>query len=93
MMTRTSASHERVLDFLDAGIDSERGVEGDDVVEILREALLALGHQFADGESGLDGIASGRLIDGEKSGGLAVEAADDAVVLRAELDAGDIFQT
>ncbi len=61
------------------------------VIHILWEALLHLGHQFSDACGRLDGVGTRQLINGNDDGGLAIQAADNAVVLCAQLDAGDIF--
>jgi len=57
----------------------------------LREALLHLGHQLSDASGRLHGIGTGQLVDGNNDGGLAIQAADNAVVLCAQLDAGNVF--
>ena len=57
----------------------------------MRETLLHLRHQFSDTRGRLDGIGTGQLVDGDNDGGLAIQPADNAVVLRAQLDASDVF--
>ncbi len=57
----------------------------------MREALLHLGHQFSNPCGRLDSIGTGQLVDGDNDGGLAIQPADNAVVLCAQLDAGDVF--
>ena len=39
----------------------------------------------------MDRIGAGQLVDRDDRGGLAIQAADNAVVLRAQLDARDVF--
>ena len=63
------------------------------VIHIFREALLHLGHQLADAGGGLDRIGAGQLVDGDDGGGLTIQAADNAVVLRAQFDSGDVFHS
>jgi len=61
------------------------------VIHVLREALLHLGHQLSDTCGSLHGIGTGQLVDRDNDGGLAIQAADNAVVLCTQLDAGDVF--
>ena len=63
------------------------------VIHILREALLHLGHQLSDACGRLDRIGTGQLVDRDNDGGLAIQSADNAVVLCAQLDAGDVSNT
>ena len=62
-----------------------------DVIHVLREALLHLGHQLADAGGRLDRIGTGQLVNGDDCGGLAIQAVDNAVILRAQFDPGDVF--
>ncbi len=57
----------------------------------MREALLHLGHQLSDTRGRLHGIGTRQLVDRDNDGGLAIQAADDAVVLCAQFDAGDVL--
>ena len=52
--------------------------------------MLHLGHQLADSFGRLHCIGAGQLIDRDNRRGRAVQAADNAVVLPAKLDPGDI---
>ena len=54
------------------------------------KALLHLRHELADARDGLHSIGSGQLVDGNCGAGLAIQAADQAVVLRAQFDARHI---
>jgi hypothetical protein len=40
-------------------------VKRDDVIHVVREALLHLGHELADACGRLDGIGARQLVDGE----------------------------
>ena len=81
---------ERVLDFLHALGDRQGGVERDHVVQVGREALLELGHERPGIGGGLHGVGIGQLVEGDQRGGLAIEAAQHVVVLRAQFNASDV---
>ena len=81
-----------VKDFVDAFGDGKSGVERDGVFKTRRKALLGLGHQILGALSGLDGVGTGKLVNGDDGGRLAVEAALQVVELGAQLDACDIFE-
>ena len=61
------------------------------IIHVFREALLHLGHQLSDACGRLDRIGAGQLVDRNDRGGFAIQAADNAVVLSAQLDARDVF--
>ena len=77
-------------DFLDAFRDRASRVQRNGEIHVLGKALFHLRHQLLDAGGGVDGVRAGQLIAGNDGARLAVEAAGDAVVLRAQLDAGDI---
>jgi hypothetical protein len=55
--------------------------------------LLHLRHELPDTLHGLDSVGSGQLVDGNDGAGLAIEATDYAVVLRAQFDSGYVFNS
>ena len=78
---------QRLDDLLDPLADGERRVERHHVVEVVGEALLGFLHQRQRLVHGVDRVRVGQLVDGDDCCGRAVQAADLAVALRAELDA------
>ena len=83
---------QRLVDFVDRGIDEHRGVERNGVDEALRESLRQLRHFGFDLVLDLERIGAGRLIDADAGRLLAVEAEKLAVGLGAELDVADVAQ-
>ena len=77
--------------FLDAFGHRAGLVQSDAVVHVLRETLLHGIHQLAHSGRGVHRVRSGQLIHGDDRAWLAVHAARDAVVLRAQLDASYVF--
>src|SRR4029077_7404399 len=71
--------------------NSARLVERYGVFHTLGKALLHLRHQRSDSRSGVHGVGARQLINRDDSAGLAIEAADHAVILRAQFDPGEIF--
>ena len=63
------------------------------VIDVLGEAPLHLGHELSDTCYCLNRIGSRQLVDGEDGTGLAVQPADKAVVVRAQLDASDVSRS
>ena len=51
-------------------------------VTCLRKALLHLDHQLSNARGCLHRVRTGQLVDRDDDGGLAIQAADNAVVLR-----------
>src|SRR6266478_5209599 len=85
------SDQERDNDLLYAFRNCARLVKRYGVIHVLREALLHLGHQLSDASGGLDRIGTWQLVDRDNDGGLAIQATDNAVVLCAQLDAGNVF--
>ena len=84
---------QRVHDLLHALGHGERGVERDDVVQVRRESFFDSRPSASSRPSAAcDGVGAGELVERDDGGGLAVEPAADAVVLRAEFDARDILR-
>ena len=79
-------------DGVDGGLDEGRGVVDDRVVEARREGLLQPFHLGDDRVRGREGIGPRALEDAERGGRLVVEVGVQRVVLRAQLDAGDVAQ-
>ena len=79
-------------DGVDGGLDEGRGIIDDRVVEAGREALLQPLHLGDDGVRGGERVGAGALEDAEGGGRLVVEVGVQRVVLRAQLDAGDVAQ-
>ena len=79
-------------DFLDAGGDGERGVERLGVLHAGRKALGQLGHELLRLAGRVERVAARRLVEGDDGGRLALEAALDIVILRAEFDARHVFE-
>ncbi len=77
-------------DFLDSLGDRACRVERNNEIQVLRKALLQLRHQLLDTGCGLDGIGSRQLICSDHRTGLSIKASGNAVVLRAQFDAGHI---
>ncbi len=82
-----------VLDFLDALGHRQRGIEGDDIVKVGREALLDLFHQLLGAVGRFQGIGARHQVEGDESGRLAVEPTLHAVGLGAKFDTGNIPDT
>ncbi len=83
---------ESLGDFPNAFAHRSCGVERDDIIEVGWETLLQLGHALLDGGGGFEGVGAGQLIQGHDGRGLAVEPADDVVVLRPQFHPGDVSQ-
>ena len=81
---------QRVFDFLHALGDRQRGVERDDVVQVGRKALLERRHELLGAVGGVHGIGAGQLVECDQGAGFAVEPRELVVILRAQLNAGDI---
>src|SRR5260370_22250178 len=60
-------------------------------MHVWREALLDVRDQLANACGGLHRIGTGQLVNGDYCSGPAIQATDDAVVVRAEFDSRDIF--
>src|SRR6476646_1985938 len=84
--------HQGDNNFLDALGDGLRGVEGNYVIDIAREAQPGFHHQFFQGGGGLHCVGARQLVSGDDGAGFSVEAAEDAVALRAKFDASDVFE-
>src|ERR1700741_2801752 len=78
-------------DFLDALGDRCGGVQGNNVIDVAGEALLGFHHHFLESVGGLDSVGARKLVGGDDRAGLAVEAAEDAVVLSTKLDARHVL--
>src|SRR5262249_37750530 len=72
--------------------DGERGIEGDDVIETLREALFEFLHLRLDLIGNGEGVRSGSLVHADDYGRLLLIAADLLVDERAQLDASDVSE-
>src|ERR1700733_1259808 len=83
--------YEGPKDFFHALRDWKRLVEGDGVIDVLREALLHLGHELTDALDRLNRVGSGQLIHGNGRARLTIQASHQAVVLRAQFDASHVF--
>ena len=78
---------------LHAGGDGGGGIEADGVIEIGGEALAELGNAGAEKFGGVDRVGARELIAGQNRRGLAVIATGEAIGLRAQFEAGDVFET
>ena len=67
-------------------------VEGDRVFEILGEAFPQFLHGLPDALRAIEGVGTGKLVDGNIGSRLAVEPPDDVVDLRAEFDPGHVAE-
>jgi hypothetical protein len=70
--------------------DRARRVQGDDEIQVRREALLHLGHQLPDACRGIDCVRARQLIDSNHGARLSAKTSSHAIVLRTQLDASDI---
>src|SRR5258706_2373176 len=79
-------------DVVEGLADEDRGVVGDGVFQSLGPCggVAQLDHLGDDGVAGGDGVAAGKLENGDGDGGLAVEVGGDVVVGCAQLDAADV---
>ena len=89
-MTRASAITSVIDDFLHAFRDRARGVQRDDVIHVLREALLHLRHQLLDAGGCIDCVRARQLVGGNDGAGFSIKAAGDAVVLGTQFDSSHI---
>ena len=80
-------------DLLQALCHGARLVKRYNVIHIAGEALLHLRHQLADTCRRLNRIGSGQLVNGDNRGRFAIQAADNAVILRAQFNPGDVFHS
>ncbi len=81
-----------VEDFVDGLANKGGGVVDDSILEALGKAPFELLHLGIHTAGGFKAVRTGKLEDGESHGRLAVECAGLVVLLRAELDAGDIAE-
>ena len=88
--TSTTASNKRLDHLVDRCLDELGRVVDDRIVEAGREVLLQLLHRRLDRGRGGQRVRARPLEDDEGGRGLVVEIGVDRVVLRAELDAGDV---
>src|SRR3546814_10811907 len=70
--------------------DEDRLVVGDLGVHARRQVAHQSGHNVAHGGGDVERVRSRLLDDAEHDGGVAVEAGDAALVLRADLDPRDV---
>ena len=84
-------NHQGKDDFPYSLDDGTGGVERHRIVHISRKASLQFRHQFLHARCGIHGIGSRQLIDGDYSARLSVQAPRYRIVLRSELDTGDVF--
>ena len=77
---------EGLKDFLHAFRHGLRLVERYGVVDVFGKALLHLGHELPDTCRRLHRIGAGQLVNRDHGGGLAIQAADQVVILRAQFD-------
>ena len=80
-------------DLLHAFCYRECLVERNGVIDVLGEALLHLRHELPDALDSLDSVGAGQLVDGKAGCRLAIQATDHAVILRAQLRSGHVFNT
>ena len=89
--TRAS-DHQRFDDFVHSFRDRVGGVDGNGVVEVVRKRCFNSAMQLFHAFGGVDGVGTGQLIQRKNGAWLAVEAADDVVILRAQFDAGHVLE-
>ena len=82
---------EGVEDRLDRGLDRGGRVVDDRVVHVGGEEALRRLHGFVDRLRGLELVGPGQQVHGHGARGLAVQAPERVVVLRAELHAADVL--
>ena len=92
MITRIIASISVYHHLLDRQLDEVGGVVGVGVAVAGREALRDLLDPRLDRVGRLQRVGAGREEDGDAGARLAVEPAVGIVILRAQLDAGDIAE-
>ena len=83
---------ERLQDFTDRHLDEARRVVRDRIGETFRETRRQLRDLGLDRLGDVERVRTGRQEDADERRRLAVDAADELVVLRAELDARDVGQ-
>ena len=69
-----------------------RGVNGDVVVHVGREARLQFFHEFLDAFLGLDGVGVGKLKQGHNGRGFAIVTAHDVIIRGAQFNASHVPQ-
>ncbi len=77
--------------FVDRLLDERSHVEGDRVVDVVREAFLELLHSVDDALGGSDGVGIGQRPDGEAGVVFAVELASGVQAASAEFDPADVL--
>ena len=89
--------HERFYDgglnIFNAGSHGQGCVERDDVIQTLRESRLRFLHYFPDRSSRGHRVTAWCLIDCQQCRRLAVETANNAIVLSSQLYARNVFQS
>ena len=70
--------------------NSQGGIQGDDVVQVGRKALLQLGHELLGAVGRQQGIGARHLVEGDGRARLAVQARVEVVGLGPQLNPGHI---
>src|SRR5579885_2739 len=87
---KQDGDQESLNDLLYALCDRTRRVKRYDVIHILREALLRLGHHLLDTGRGVNRIGTGQLVQRDDGPWLPIKAAKLSIGLSAQLHAGHI---
>ena len=80
-------------DLVDAFGDGQRGVQGDDVIQVIGEAGLQFRHDLLRAVGGFDGVGAGQLVQRHQGRWLAVQTSHHVIGLCAEFDAAYVLDT
>src|SRR5260370_24343622 len=61
------------------------------IIDIFGKRLIHRAHEVAESLGGLKGVRSGKMVNRNDGAGLAIQPANRAVVLLAELDSSNVF--
>ena len=92
MITEHHRFGQRLQDFLDAGRDRQRRIEGVDEVDAGRQPRTQSGHDRLDAGRDVERVRSRCLEYGNADARLSVDTPDLLIVERAELDACDVLE-
>src|SRR6266403_2035781 len=88
---KQNRNHQRFDNVPHAFSDRQSLVERYRIVDIFGKALLHPAHELADALCGLKGVRSRKLVNRNDGAGLAIQPANRAVVLLAQLDSSKVF--
>src|SRR5262249_47030497 len=90
---KSDRDQQRLDDLFHALADGFSRIDCNRKIDVSRKAALRLGHEFSYTFRSLNRVRTGQLVNGDHGARFTVQVAGDAVVLRSQLNPGDIANT